>query len=63
MFTVKVETEGAAFRDFFTGEENDIAEAAEIRSILAKVVRSLENGAKSGICMDSNGNKVGWWMR
>ena len=63
MFTLEIKTENAAFKDPFTGEEDNIVEATEIRSILAKVSLALENGDMSGILMDHNGNRVGHWRR
>lgn len=63
MFKLEIRTGGSAFCDPFTGEEDEVAEAAEIRRILEKVSCELENGAPSGSVMDVNGNKVGEWSR
>lgn len=63
MFKLEIKTGGSAFCDPFTGEEDGVAEAAEIRRILERVSCELENGATSGSVMDVNGNKVGNWNR
>lgn len=63
MFRLEIKTGGAAFRDPFTGEEDEEMEATEIRSLLAKVSCELEHGRSSGVIMDVNGNKVGSWSR
>lgn len=53
MFTIKIETENAAFNE---GLETETAR------ILRTVAGKLESGLHSeGICMDFNGNKVGNW--
>lgn len=61
MFKMEIETGGAAFRDPFTGEEDEVMEKAQVRGILARVVYELEQGASHGTIMDINGNKVGEW--
>lgn len=61
MFKLEISTEGSAFRDPFSGEEDKVMEATEIRSLLAKVSYELEHGKSSGVIMDINGNKVGNW--
>lgn len=63
MFKLEIKTGGAAFRDPFSGEEDEVMEAVEIRSLLAKVSCELEHGRTSGVIMDINGNKVGSWSR
>lgn len=63
MFKLEISTDGAAFRDPFSGEEDEVMEATEIRSLLAKVSCELEHGRNSGVIMDVNGNKVGSWSR
>lgn len=52
MFEIKFSTDNAAFMD-------DPAE--EVASILRGIATDIENGAKDGIAMDINGNKVGEW--
>lgn len=63
MFKLEIKTGGAAFRDPFSGEEDEVMEAVEIRRLLAKVSCELEHGRSSGVIMDINGNKVGSWSR
>lgn len=63
MFKVEIETGNAAFKDPFTGEDDDFMEAAEIKSLLAHISLALERGEKDGVVMDFNGNKVGSWSR
>lgn len=63
MFRLEIKTGGAAFRDPFTGEEDEEMESTEIRSLLAKVSCELEHGRSSGVIMDVNGNKIGSWSR
>lgn len=63
MFKVEIETGNAAFKDPFTGEDYDLMEATEIRSLLARISSALERGEKAGVIMDYNGNKVGSWSR
>ena len=63
MFKVEIETGNAAFKDPFTGEDDDLMEATEIRSLLARISSALERGEKAGFIMDYNGNKVGSWSR
>ena len=63
MLSCEIKTGGEAFRDPFTGEEDDAMEAVEIRRLLAKVSNELEHGATSGTIIDLNGNKVGSWKR
>ena len=43
MFSCEIKTGGEAFRDPFTGEEDDAMEAVEIRRLLAKVSNELEH--------------------
>lgn len=38
MFKLEISTGGAAFRDPFSGEEDEVMEAAEIRSLLTKAI-------------------------
>lgn len=63
MFKLEISTSGAAFRNPFSGEEDEVMEAAEIRSLLAKVSYELEHGRSFGVIIDANGNKVGSWSR
>lgn len=63
MFKMEIKTGGAAFKDPYTGEDDDYSETLEIRSLMAKVMGELENGKTSGVVIDTNGNKVGQWSR
>lgn len=63
MFKLEIKTSGAAFMDPFSGEEDEVMEAVEIRRLLAMVSCELEHGRSSGVIMDINGNKVGSWSR
>ena len=63
VFRLEIQTDGAAFRDFRTGESCEFAEAWEIKRILEEVIVELKGGRKEGSVMDINGNKVGSWAR
>lgn len=63
MFVVEMKTDGAAFKDPCTGGDDDLAEAIEIARLLNGIRCELRNGAKSGVVMDTNGNRVGKWRR
>lgn len=60
MFTLKIKTDNAAFRDDTDDEGADTGAAAcEVARILREVAGRLENDATSGSCLDCNGNTVG----
>lgn len=60
MFTLKIDTEGAAFRDFYTGEKSSLYETIEIDRILRKTADAIRyGGQRSGSILDINGNKIG----
>ena len=69
MFKLEISTENAAFHDTTTVDENgnlthdfdDLARAHEIQRILRRIDVAIGEGAKSGSCIDLNGNKVGEW--
>lgn len=63
MFSCEFKTGGAAFRDPYTGEEDEFTECAEITRILRRIQEELAHGATSGSIIDLNGNKVGSWKR
>ena len=63
MFKCEIETGNAAFCDPYTGEENNMDEALELKRILKEICEKLEYGETSGTIMDINGNKVGKWSR
>lgn len=52
MFTLKIDTDNAAFSE---------DPGYEVASILKKIVQKLERGETEGVAMDTNGNKVGRW--
>ena len=67
MFTVKIMTSGAAFRDDSSGHVDASGNypldptACEIRRLLKLISQNLEEGYTGGIAFDYNGNKVGEW--
>ena len=66
MFTVKIMTSGAAFRDdsHAVGSSGNYPldpTACEIRRLLKLISQNLEEGYTGGIAFDYNGNKVGEW--
>lgn len=67
MFTVKIMTSGAAFRDDSSGQVDASGNypldpsACEIRRLLRLISQNLEEGYTGGIAFDYNGNKVGEW--
>ena len=66
MFTLKIRTGGAAFRDE-SAESNRRNElpldpySCELRRLLDEVKKQLVCGHTDGKLMDINGNKVGEW--
>lgn len=64
MFKLEISTSGAAFKDPYTGENDDSIESMEIQLIIMEqVLPALEAGAESGKLRDTNGNSVGSWSR
>ena len=66
MFTVKIKTSGAAFRDWSgqmdaSGNYPLDTTSCEIRRLLNLISRNLEEGYTGGLVFDLNGNKVGEW--
>ncbi len=61
MVKIEFKTDGAAFRNEYTGEEDAYAEKVEIKRILLKICKAIDNGHTEGSVMDYNGNKVGTW--
>ena len=66
MFTLKIKTSGAAFRDWSAqvdaGEDYPLdPTACEIRRLLNLISQNLEEGYTGGLVFDFNGNKVGEW--
>ena len=52
MFTVRIDTDNAAFEDYPT---------EEVARILDRIAGDLREGEESGVCRDINGNTVGGW--
>ena len=63
MLKLEIRTDGAAFRDPYTGDYDSYSEAREICRILKGVIQKLEVGYTDGTCIDTNGNRVGEWSR
>lgn len=63
MFKLEIKTGGSAFREPYSGEEDDWYEAREIARILDRVRDDLMDGLDHGVVLDLNGNKVGSWSR
>lgn len=64
MFTVKIMTSEAAFRDGQVGSSGNYPldpTSCEIRRLLKLISQNLEEGYTGGIAFDYNGNKVGEW--
>jgi hypothetical protein len=55
MLQVKIETDNAAFTD------SEDSEGEECARILRTIAKQLQEGFTSGVCIDSNGNRVGFW--
>lgn len=53
MFTLKINTDNAAFGD------DSSESSSEVSRILGVVSRKVEGGATSGLVLDLNGNTVG----
>jgi len=53
VFNIKFKTDNAAFRDG--------GFSYEINQILTNIITKVEDGLKTGECMDTNGNIVGEW--
>lgn len=63
MFKIEIETDGAAFRDPLTGEEDATFENLELARILENVIHKLTYNKNSGTILDINGNVVGRWEK
>lgn len=67
MFTVKIKTSGAAFRDDWSGQVDASGNypldptSCEIRRLLDRIAKRLKEGNTKGFVFDFNGNKVGEW--
>lgn len=60
---IRINTQGEAFRDPKTGEVDERFEGFEICRILREVIKKIEDGGCAGGLFDSDGNRVGDWMR
>lgn len=60
MFSLKIETDNAAFFED-DGDATPEALGAELGRILRAVASHVENGGTVGGCVDANGNSVGEW--
>lgn len=58
---IEFTTSGAAFRDPFTGEEDDYYKANACIDILESIADKIREGYTRGSVMDINGNKIGTW--
>lgn len=63
MFKIEIETDGAAFRNPLTGEEDATFENLELTRILENVVNKLKYDKNSGTILDINGNVTGRWEK
>lgn len=54
---IKFSTNNAAYRNYDDGSLNEESVATSLR----KIADDIDNGFKSGVVMDYNGNKVGRW--
>ena len=62
MFKMEFTTSNAAFRDPFTGEENETYKLAESAKILGNISREMAvYGQTSGTIKDVNGHTIGKW--
>lgn len=63
MLKIEIDTDGAAFTDPYTGEEERHFEGFELNRILDEIKLKIAAGYTHGTCYDINGNKVGSWSR
>lgn len=63
MLKIKINTDYAAFKDEYTGEDNRWSEGQELNRCLRKIIEGIEDGRMYGNVHDLNGNKVGSWSR
>lgn len=63
MLKIKIKTGNATFCNPETGEEDMFYEGCELSRILRQIADRIDSGMTSGSCMDTNGNKVGYWSR
>ena len=58
---IEFNTDGAAFKDSYTGEDDAYAFWSEYTRIIARINDQVASGLQSGVIMDINGNKIGKW--
>lgn len=58
---IEFTTNGAAFCDPHTGEEDNYYKAMTCKGILENILEKIEEGYTSGSVIDFNGNKIGTW--
>ena len=58
---IKFSTSSDAFRDPFTGKEDDYYKANECIRIMQDILDKIKRGNEYGPIMDINGNKIGEW--
>ena len=58
---IEFSTDGAAFKDSYTGDDNDAAFWSEYTRIISRINDQIASGHKYGSIMDINGNKIGEW--
>ncbi len=63
MFKMEIKTDGAAFCNPLTGEEDAAFENLELARILENVIHKLTYNKNSGTILDINGNVVGRWEK
>lgn len=56
---IEFTTGNAAFHDPIIGDNE--AMANELENIFGRIIEDVRFGNKSGVIMDTNGNKVGKW--
>ncbi len=58
---IEFTTNGAAFCNPFTGEEDEICKASECIKIIEDILFKMKLNFTSGPIMDINGNRIGKW--
>ena len=59
MFTIRIETEGAAFHP--VDESFPVTAAAELQILMEDIKWRLNDGEDAGVCVDMNGDVCGRW--
>lgn len=58
---IEFSTDSVAFKDAYTGEDNEYAFWSEYTRIISRINDQVASGRKYGPIMDINGNKIGEW--